>query len=105
MQKQLIPVRLAHFLWAMAASLCMASAHAIPSAQEILAASDAVRNPDFPFGLTNTLIEYRNGKQTDTSTLAIYSKAEATGGQFRSLIRFVAPARRCPAPCSAACRG
>ncbi len=86
-------LRLARFLAAIAASLCVASVHALPSAQEILAASDAVRNPDFPFGLTNTLIEYRNGKQTDTSTLAIYSKAEATGGQFRSLIRFVAPAR------------
>ena len=56
MQKQRIPVRLAHFLWAMAASLCMASAHAIPSAQEILAASDAVRNPEKPFGVTAALI-------------------------------------------------
>jgi outer membrane lipoprotein-sorting protein len=68
-------------------------AHAAPSAQEILAASDAVRNPDHPFGLTTTLIEYRNGKQTDTSTLAVYSKADKNGGQFRSLIRFVAPVR------------
>lgn len=75
--------------------ICLAStfANASPSAQEILAASDAVRNPDYPFGLTNTLIEYRNGKQTDASTLAIYSKADQTNGQFRSLIRFVAPAR------------
>lgn len=68
-------------------------AHAAPSAQDILAASDAVRNPDHPFGLTTTLIEYRNGKQTDSSTLAIYSRADKNGGQFRSLIRFVAPAR------------
>ncbi|CAN5171172.1 outer membrane lipoprotein-sorting protein [soil metagenome] len=68
-------------------------AHAAPTAQEILSASDAVRNPDHPFGLTNTLIEYRNGKQTDTSTLAIYSKADKSNGQFRSLIRYVAPAR------------
>ena len=75
--------------------ICLVSplANASPSAQEILAASDAVRNPDHPFGLTNTLIEYRNGKQTDASTLAIYSKADQRNGQFRSLIRFVAPAR------------
>lgn len=66
---------------------------AAPSAQEVLAASDLVRNPDFPFGLTNTLIEYRNGKETDTSTLAIYSRADTHSGQFRSLIRYVAPAR------------
>ena len=61
--------------------------------QEILAASDAVRNPDYPFGLTNTLVEYRDGKQTDTSTLSIYSKADPASGQFRSLIRYLAPAR------------
>lgn len=64
-----------------------------PSPQEILAASDAIRNPDFPFGLINTLVEYRQGKQTESSTLAIYSKAAPNGGQFRSLIRYTAPAR------------
>ena len=64
-----------------------------PSAQAILQASDAIRNPDKPFGVTVTLIEYRNGKQTDTSTLASYAKSDARSGQFRSLIRFVAPAR------------
>lgn len=68
-------------------------ANAAPSAQDILAASDLVRNPDYPFGLTNTLVEYRNGKQTDSSTLAIYSKVDQKSGQFRSLIRYVAPAR------------
>ncbi|TJZ79204.1 outer membrane lipoprotein-sorting protein [Chitiniphilus eburneus] len=74
--------------------LCAAaSAFAAPDAQTILAASDAVRNPDKPFGLTTTLLEYRNGKQTDSTTLAIYSRAEAGSGQFRSLLRFVAPAR------------
>ncbi len=66
---------------------------AAPTPQEILAASDSVRNPDYPFGLTNTLVEYRNGKQTDSSTLAIYSKADTQSGQFRSLIRYIAPAR------------
>lgn len=73
--------------------LCWAPAHAAPSAQEILAASDAVRNPDHSFGVTNTLIEYRNGKQSDSSTLAVNSKADRHSGQFRSLVRFVAPAR------------
>ncbi|MBI5721331.1 MAG: outer membrane lipoprotein-sorting protein [Burkholderiales bacterium] len=69
------------------------AARAAASAQDILAASDAVRNPTHPFGVTNTLIEYRNGKQTDTSMLGIYSKADAPSGQFRSLVRFMAPAR------------
>src|SRR5579859_3059046 len=66
---------------------------AAPSAQEILAASDAVRNPDKPFSLTNTLTEFRDGKQTDGNTLIVYAKAEKSGGQYQNLIRFVAPAR------------
>jgi outer membrane lipoprotein-sorting protein len=76
-----------------AAGLSAAVALAKPTAQEILAASDAVRNPDHPFGVTTTLTEYRSGKQTDVNTLAVYSKADQDSGQFRSLIRFVAPAR------------
>ncbi len=68
-------------------------ASAAPSAQAILAASDAIRNPDKPFGLTVTLVEYRNGKQAGSNTLNVYSKADTNSGQFRSLIRFVAPAR------------
>lgn len=77
-----------------ALALCGAdAATAAESPQDMLAASDAVRNPDRPFGLTNTLVEYRNGKQTDTSTLAVYSRADERSGQFRSLIRFLAPAR------------
>jgi outer membrane lipoprotein-sorting protein len=72
--------------WALAAG-------AAPDAQAILAASDAIRNPGKPFGLTVTLVEYRNGRQADTSTLEVYSKADPHSGQFRSLIRFAAPAR------------
>jgi len=68
-------------------------AHAAPDAQTILAASDAVRNPNRPFAVTVTLIEYRSSKQTDANTLTVYSKADTTSGQYRSLIRFVAPQR------------
>ncbi|WP_255991160.1 outer membrane lipoprotein-sorting protein [Chitinolyticbacter albus] len=73
--------------------LAAAAVQAAPDAQSLLAASDAVRNPDQSFGLTTTLIEYRNGKQQETSTLAVYSRAERGSGQFRSLLRFEAPAR------------
>jgi hypothetical protein len=68
-------------------------AHAAPEAQAILAASDAVRNPSRPFAVMVTLHEYRNAKQTDANTLAVYSKADAASGQYRSLIRIVAPQR------------
>lgn len=73
--------------------IAIQTAHAAPDAQAILAASDAVRNPGKPFALTTTLVEYRSGKQTDANTLTVYSKADDRSGQFRSLIRFVAPAR------------
>jgi outer membrane lipoprotein-sorting protein len=69
------------------------AAAAPPSAQDILAASDAIRNPNKPFALTTLLVEYRNGKEVDTNTLTVYSKADTKSGQFRSLIRFVAPER------------
>jgi len=75
-------------------TLILASAvAATPDAQQILAASDGIRNPGKPFGLTTTLIEYRNGKQTDSNTLQIYAKPRSESGQFQNLIRFVAPAR------------
>lgn len=76
-----------------AATALVAPAQAAPDAQAILAASDAVRNPAKPFAVTTALIEYRNGKQTDANTLSVYSKADTHGGQYRSLIRFVAPQR------------
>jgi len=69
------------------------SVHAARDAQAILAASDEVRNPSKPFSVTTTLIEYRAGKQTDSNTLAVYSKSDDKSGQYRSLIRFVAPQR------------
>ena len=66
---------------------------AAPSADEILAASDAIRNPGRPFSVTVTLTEFQNGKQVDTSTLTSYSRTPQQGGQFSSLIRFVLPVR------------
>lgn len=71
----------------------VAIARAAPDAQSILAASDAVRNPPKPFAVTTALIEYRDGKQTDSITLIVYSRADDKSGQFRSLIRFAAPPR------------
>jgi outer membrane lipoprotein-sorting protein len=86
-------------VWAAVLVGCVLASHGLVgnaatlSAQEILAASDAVRNPDYAFGVTTTLIEYRAGKQTDTNTLLVYSKSEQSSGKFRTLIRFVQPVR------------
>jgi outer membrane lipoprotein-sorting protein len=63
------------------------------SADEILAASDAIRNPGRAFSVTVTLTEFQAGQQVDTSTLTSYSRTEQQGGQFASLMRFSMPAR------------
>ena len=66
---------------------------AASTADEILAASDAIRNPGRSFSVTVTLTEFQAGKQVDSSTLTSYSRTQQQGGQFASLIRFVLPAR------------
>ena len=68
-------------------------AQAAADAQAVLAASDEVRNPPKPFSVTVNLLEYRNAKQTDANTLTVYSKADDKSGQYRTLLRFVAPER------------
>lgn len=68
-------------------------AWATPNAADILAASDAIRNPARSFSVTVTLTEFQAGKQVDTSTLISYSRTQAQSSQFASLIRFVLPAR------------
>jgi outer membrane lipoprotein-sorting protein len=62
------------------------------SAQDILKKSDEVRNPSRSFSLSTTLVSYKNGKQFETSTLRLYSRAYPSG-QFRSLVKFVSPQR------------
>lgn len=62
-------------------------------AQKVLAASDAIRNPDKSFVLDAALIEYRGGKQVDGNMLAIYSSPDAPGGAYRTLVWFAEPAR------------
>nr|WP_233158872.1 outer membrane lipoprotein-sorting protein [Chromobacterium sp. ASV5] len=74
-------------------ALCAALAQAAPDAQTILAGSDAVRNPERSFGLVVSLVGYKDGKENERSALAVYSRADPNSGQYRSLLRFVGPAR------------
>jgi hypothetical protein len=68
-------------------------AMAAPDPYELLRASDAIRNPGRPFKTTVTLTEYEAGKQVDASTLHSYSREQDKGGQFQTLVAFVAPTR------------
>jgi outer membrane lipoprotein-sorting protein len=88
-------MRFAPSRWFVAISLCCltVAAGAAPNAQQLLEASDAIRNPAKPFSLTTTLIEFHQGRQTDQNLLTVYSKIDPDGGQYRSLVHFDAPAR------------
>jgi outer membrane lipoprotein-sorting protein len=66
---------------------------AAPNANDILVASDSVRNPGRSFSVTVTLTEFLGGKQVDTNTLTSYSRTQRQGGDFANLLRFVLPAR------------
>lgn len=79
-------------LWFLLLTLHASVALAEPNANEILAASDAIRNPGRAFSVAVTLTEFQAGKQVDASALVSYSLPQASG-QFSSLVRFVIPAR------------
>ena len=66
---------------------------AAPDPQALLAASDAIRNPQQPFRVTVTLTEFERGQQVDTSTLQSFARTLDASRQFATLLRFVAPAR------------
>ncbi len=87
MKKIIFPV-ISLVLWGLSSALL-----ADPTAQEILAAADNIRNPKKSFRLTVTLTEYNSGKQVDTSTLVTYARPQHSGGQYATLNRFVAPER------------
>lgn len=79
--------------FAVAATL-IAAAHAESiNPQDILSASDKVRNPGQPFRLTSTLTEYIGGKPRDRLVLTVYSKENKQTREFSSLVRYVDPPR------------
>lgn len=69
------------------------AARAAPDPRALLAASDAVRNPDQAFRVTVTLTEFEGGKQVNTATLVSVARKLTAGGQFASIVRFVQPLR------------
>jgi Outer membrane lipoprotein-sorting protein len=69
------------------------AAAADPSAQEIVSATDKVRNPGKPFRLTSTLTEYVAGKPRDRVVLVVYAKEDPATRQFKNLVRYAEPPR------------
>ena len=79
-----VPLALALFL--------AATAHA-QTAEEIVAATDKVRNPAQPFRSTLRLTEYVGGQERSHDSLVLFSKEDRATGQFRNLVQYVEPAR------------
>ena len=81
------------------ALVCLLVGLALPQARagvdpaQLLAQSDAMRNPPKSFALTTTLLEYKAGRQKEEMTLRAYSSMRGADGQFRSLVAFESPAK------------
>jgi hypothetical protein len=67
----------------------------VPSAtpQELVAAADRVRNPQQPFRLTDTLVEYRDGKPRDRVVLIVFAREDKDTRQYSNLVRYADPPR------------
>ena len=80
-------------LWPLAVLLCMGEVAHAQTAQDIVTATDKVRNPDQPFRTTLRLTEYVGGQERNHDMLVLYSKEDPGTRQFRNLVQYVEPAR------------
>jgi outer membrane lipoprotein-sorting protein len=79
---------LAGFLLAALASSAQAQ-----TAHDIVVNADKARNPDKPFHITATLIDYKAGKPIGRNVYSVYSKVDPATGQFRDVMLYVDPPR------------
>lgn len=65
-----------------------------PKAHDIVEAADRARNPQKPFRVTSTLVDYVQGKAPERGVvLAIHAKFDGKNGQYRNLVRYMGPPR------------
>jgi hypothetical protein len=64
-----------------------------PSASDIVAAADLVRNPQVPFRVSLALVEYVHGAQHDSVNLVVHAKIDPGSHQYKNLVRYEAPPR------------
>jgi hypothetical protein len=64
-----------------------------PSATEIVAAADLVRNPQVPFRVSLALVEYVHGAEHDSLNLTVHAKMDPGSHQYKNVVRYVAPLR------------
>ncbi|MEO5733124.1 MAG: outer membrane lipoprotein-sorting protein [Rubrivivax sp.] len=73
--------------------LVLVNSAAALDAQQILSASDSVRNPGVPFSVVVGLTEFQDGKRVDSNSMTTYSRTLEDRGRFATIVRFTAPAR------------
>ncbi len=82
------PGRLAFAAWLVA----FATSALAQTAQEIVSATDKVRNAEQPFRSTLTLTEYVRGEERSKSAFVLFSKEDASH-RFRNLLQYTEPPR------------
>ena len=80
-------------LLSVAAALFLSGLAHAQTAQEIVTATDKVRNPGQPFRTTFRLTEYVGGQERDHDSLVVLSKEDPATRQFRNLVQYLEPAR------------
>jgi outer membrane lipoprotein-sorting protein len=73
--------------------LTAAPARAAPTAEAILAAADAIRNPQLAFSVEVQLTAYEEGRKVDDTRVTTYSRKDNRTGQFLSLVHIDDPAK------------
>ncbi len=63
------------------------------NARDIVAGADKVRNPDRPFRVTATVIDYKSGQAVGKNVYTVFSKLDPSTGQFRDVMLYVEPPR------------
>lgn len=63
------------------------------TANEIIARSDAIRNPPGSFLMTIAITQYDNGRKGDSTVVKVNSKPSESTGQYRSLVEMISPRR------------
>jgi len=64
-----------------------------PTPQAIVEAADHARNPQQPFRMMMTIVDYVHGKARDQVVLRIDAKVDDRSHQFKNLVRYVEPPR------------
>jgi outer membrane lipoprotein-sorting protein len=73
--------------------IAQAQSAAAPPVEQIVAATDRVRNPSRPFRVTVRLTEYVAGRERNHDMIVVFAKENADTRQYRNLIQYVEPAR------------